>query len=151
MIALGLFLATVVQSCSDNESTPNDIAISKVEKGVITQLGKKLENPYSVKNMKKALENLRKSKLGAKMAADDLEIITTHLYVQFSPKTEQELDNLTIDSSLVLYDYPLDYEIQVTGDYYRDPLTPADQPTPQYCAVKVDDLLLDNSAVFNAS
>lgn len=32
MIALGLFMATVVQSCSDNESTPNDSAISKVEK-----------------------------------------------------------------------------------------------------------------------
>ncbi|WP_073016551.1 hypothetical protein [Flavobacterium micromati] len=61
------------------------------------------------------------------------------------------MDNLMIDSSLVLYDYPLDYEIQLTGDYYRDPLTPADQPTPQYCAVKVDDLQADNTAIFNAS
>nr|WP_314838426.1 hypothetical protein [uncultured Flavobacterium sp.] len=115
-----------------------------------TQLGRKLENPYSVKNMKKALENLKKSKLGAKMATEDLEIVATHLYIKFAPKTEQELDNLTVDSTLVLYDYPLDYEIQLTGDYYRDPETPADQPTPQYCAVEVtDDVVTDNTVVYN--
>ncbi len=87
--------------------------------------------------MKKALANLRKSKLSAKMAADDFEITTTHLYVKFTPKNEQELDVLMVDSTLVLYDYPLDYEIAVNGDYYRDPTIPEDQPTPQYCAVKV--------------
>ena len=74
------------------------------------------------------------------MATEDLKIITTNLYVKFIPKTEQEKDNLMIDSSLVLYDYPLDTEILNNGDYYLDPLTPADQPTPQYYAVKVDDV-----------
>ena len=74
------------------------------------------------------------------MATEDLKIITTNLYVKFIPKTEQEMYKLMIDSSLVLYDYPLDTEILINGDYYRDPLTPADQLTPQYCAVKVDDV-----------
>ncbi len=84
------------------------------------------------------------------MATEDLEIVATHLYIKFAPKTEQELDNLTVDSTLVLYDYPLDYEIQLTGDYYRDPETPADQPTPQYCAVEVtDDVVTDNTVVYN--
>ncbi|WP_158980818.1 hypothetical protein [Flavobacterium sp. I-STPP5a] len=93
---------------------------------------------------------MKKSKLGAKMATEDLEIVATHLYIKFAPKTEQELDNLTVDSTLVLYDYPLDYEIQLTGDYYRDPETPADQPTPQYCAVEVtDDVVTDNTVVYN--
>ena len=150
MIALGLFLATVVSSCSDNEPNSEDGTTSREQKGVATQLGRKLENPYSVKNMKKALENLKKSKLGAKMATEDLEIVATHLYIKFTPKTEQELDNLTVDSTLVLYDYPLDHEIQLTGDYYRDPETPADQPTPQYCAVEVtDDVVTDNTVVYN--
>lgn len=71
------------------------------------------------------------------MAADDFEITATHLYVKFIPKNEEELDILMVDSTLVLYDYPLDYEIAVNGDYYRDPTIPEDQPTPQYCAVKV--------------
>ncbi|WP_310560695.1 hypothetical protein [Flavobacterium sp.] len=43
-----------------------------------------------------------------------------------------------VDSTLVLYDHPLDYEIAVSGDYYRDPNIPEDQPTPLYCAVKVE-------------
>ena len=42
-----------MQSCSDNEPTPNNSAIYNVEKGVVMQLGKKLENPYSVKNIEK--------------------------------------------------------------------------------------------------
>lgn len=134
---LGLFLTTIVFSCSENESISKDSAISREEKGVAIELGKRLENPYSVSNMKKALANLRKSEQSAKMAADDFEITATHLYVKFTPKNEQELDILTVDSTLVLYDYPLDYEIAINGDYYRDPNIPENQPTPQYCAVKV--------------
>ena len=137
MIALGIVLTTIVFSCSENESISKDSAISREEKGVAIELGKRLENPYSVSNMKKALANLRKSEQSAKMAADDFEITATHLYVKFTPKNEQELDVLMVDSTLVLYDYPLDYEIAVNGDYYRDPTIPEDQPTPQYCAVKV--------------
>ena len=90
MIALGLFLVAVVSSCSDNEPNSEDDTISREQKGVATQLGKKLENPYSVQNMKKALATLRKSKLGSKMATEDLEIITTHLYVKFIPKRSKK-------------------------------------------------------------
>ncbi|SHF96243.1 hypothetical protein SAMN05444372_101349 [Flavobacterium micromati] len=90
MIALGLFLATVVSSCSDHEPNSEDNTISREQKGVATQLGRKLENPYSVKNMKKALENLKKSKLGAKMATEDLEIITTHCMFNFLQKRSKK-------------------------------------------------------------
>ncbi len=38
----------------------------------------------------------------------------------------------------MLYDYPLDYEIEETGDFYHDPDIPVDQPTCQYCAVEVE-------------
>lgn len=63
MIALGLFLATVVSSCSDNEPNSEDDTISREQKGVATQLGRKLENPYSVKNMKKSVGELEKIKI----------------------------------------------------------------------------------------
>lgn len=59
------------------------------------------------------------------------------MYVKFIPKTENELDIIKRDSTLVLYDYPLDYEIG-EGDVYRDPDIPEGQPTPQYCAVNID-------------
>jgi hypothetical protein len=144
-IALGLFLSTVVSSCSENEPNSTNSTVVAEEKGLATQLGEKLENPYSVANMKKALANLRKSKSAAKMAADDFEITTTHLYLKFTPKNEQELDVLESDSTIVFYDHPLDYEIAVSGDYYRDPNIPEDQPTPLYCAVKVDAPVVQNN------
>ncbi|MCF6213273.1 MAG: hypothetical protein L3J45_04525 [Flavobacteriaceae bacterium] len=104
-------------------------------KGIV--LGKKLENPYSVENMKKALDNLKKSNVSAKTSVDGIEVTTTHLYVKFKPKNEDELDILKSDSTLVLYDYPLDYEIEENGDFYRDPDIPDNQPTYKYTAVKV--------------
>jgi hypothetical protein len=135
---LGLFLV-LMASCSDEPISTE----STQGKGVSIKLGNKLENPYSVKNMKKALENLKKSNQSAKLAADDFEITTTHLYAEFKPKNEDELNALKADSTIVLYDHPLDYEIEVNGDYYRDPTTPTDQPTPQYCALKIGQQLPD--------
>ena len=100
------------------------------------KLGKQLENPYSVENMKKALESLR-----ANGRTEAIEITPTHLYLRFKPKNEEELSILKRDSTLILYDYPLDHEIEVMGNFYRDPALPPDQPTYQYCAVKVDKVL----------
>ncbi|MDO4782934.1 MAG: hypothetical protein Q4A09_06945 [Capnocytophaga felis] len=87
--------------------------------------------------MKKALQSLRKSSLTAKNS-ENVEITTTHLYIRFVPKTDEELSVIKIDSTLILYDYPLDYEILQTGSYYREPNLPESQPTPQYCAVEVN-------------
>ena len=100
-------------------------------------LGKKLENPYSVKNMRKAYENIKAQNLKNRTSSENVDIVATHLYVKFIPKTENELDIVKRDSTLVLYDYPLDYEIG-KGDVYRDPNVPKSQPTPQYCAVDIN-------------
>ncbi|AUS06388.1 hypothetical protein [Pseudotamlana carrageenivorans] len=48
------------------------------------------------------------------------------------------MDILKVDSTLVLYDYPLDYSIAENGSYYKDPETAPEQPTYQYCAVTID-------------
>ncbi|PCJ97091.1 MAG: hypothetical protein COA50_05485 [Flavobacteriaceae bacterium] len=97
-------------------------------------LGNKLENPYSVINMKKAWESLSKNSKISKNG----KIETTHLYVKFMPKTEMELSILKKDSTLTLYDIPLDYEVKENGDFYHDPEVPIDQPTYQYAAIPVD-------------
>lgn len=105
------------------------------DNGQMTQLIKQLENPYSVANMQKALDNLQKA--NARMSTDDLEVTTTHLYIKFKPKNNQELEILKDDSSLVLYSYPMDYEIS-EGSYYHDPGIPDSLPTYQYCSVPLD-------------
>ena len=111
-------------------------------------LGEKLENPYAVATMKKALSNLNvtlkkaaTAQASAAKTADVINTITvkpTHLYIKFLPKSEEELSILQSDSTLILYSYPLDYEIVAGSGYYRDPEVPAGQPTYQYCAVTID-------------
>lgn len=125
-----IVLALILDSCY----APEEVAKSEIrpnEKPVI--LGRKLENPFSVKNMSLALENLKvKRKLGR--VFDDLQIEPTHLYVRFLPSNEVQYDTLTSDTTVHFVDHPMDYEVVEGGDYYQDPSIPAGQPTYQYTA-----------------
>lgn len=96
-------------------------------------LGEKLENPYSIENMQKAYADLIKTK-----AAGDFKIETTDLYVRFLPKDSTELLMLQSDTLLELFDYPLDYDIEVEGTYYHDPSIPEGEITWLYTTVKPD-------------
>ncbi|HSW67926.1 MAG TPA: hypothetical protein VLH16_05065 [Bacteroidales bacterium] len=101
-------------------------------------LGKKLENPYSIKNMKRAYKSLME-KEGIKSLTFDSTIITvTDLYVRFLPQNATELDALLEDHTLELFDFPLDYEILEEGVYYHDPMIPVNEITWLYTSVKVD-------------
>ncbi len=97
-------------------------------------LGEKLKNPYSVENMQKAYDNLQADNT-LKSAVN---IKTTHYYVRFRPKSFQELNILTRDTTLHIYDYPLDVEIKRGGTHYHDPSIPRNQITWQYTVVPVD-------------
>lgn len=132
VIFISLFWFT---SCLDETSVIND-AETTVLQGTPVVLGKKLENPYAVKNMKKALENLKARNFMGRMK-DDVEIYTTHLYVRFLPSNYTLYDTLTADSTLYLSDRPIDYEVEQPGDYYHDPTIPDTLPTYQYTAVPV--------------
>ena len=123
--------------------------LAQTQESTATILGKKLKNPYTVSNMRKAARKVQQDRAKGHIlidtADDNAQIIATsaavpvsHLYLKFKPKSEQELDILLSDSNLILYEYPLDQEIENLGNYYRDPDIPDDQPTPQYCSVPVD-------------
>jgi len=51
------------------------------------------------------------------------------------PKDSLESNLLLKDTTLELFTYPLDYEIEESGCFYHDPSIPADQPTWLYTAV----------------
>lgn len=115
IITLGLFLTTIL-SCSDNEpnSAENTSATAR-DKDYLLELGKKLENPYSVANMKKALDSVKanmKTSKTSKISSSlsDFDIETSHLYVKIEPETEQEESQLKKDTTQIFFDYPLDYE-----------------------------------------
>jgi len=107
-------------------------------------LGKKLENPYSVENMKKAYNALPVSVKGAVgyQSANDV-ISTTHYYIKFTLKSEEELGKLKIDSTIILFPYPLDYEIISFGNYYYQDIHD-DQPAYYYASVETDKKLPDS-------
>ena len=71
-------------------------------------------------------------------SAEQIEIKKTDLYVRFLPKDSLELNNIEKDATLVMFDYPLDYEIEHEGEYYHDPEIPEDQISWRYAVVKPD-------------
>lgn len=100
-----------------------------------TELVKKLENPYSVANMRKAYAAMSpKTRAAAEINAED--IVATHLYVKFMPKTEDEEGWLLSDHTLTLFPYPLDYEIANPSEYV-DPSIPEGMPPYYYASVEV--------------
>ena len=98
-------------------------------------LGEQLENPYSVKNMRKALGNLNAN---GRTANEDIEIKTTDLYIRFLPTDSVEFDAIASDTTLELYDHPLGFEIEQEGNWYHDPSIPYHLTTYQYSVVKPD-------------
>jgi hypothetical protein len=93
-------------------------------------LGRKLNNPYSVKSMQIAYNQLKNTE-------DEDNLEATHLYIRYLPQNEKEHNELLTDNNLELFDYPLDYEILEGGISYHDPSIPAGDITWQYCVVEV--------------
>lgn len=99
-----------------------------IGKGPIT-LGEKLANPYSLKNMQKALDTLLHTKGLAPIHLDP-----TDAYVRFRPTDTLEY-RLLMEENLELFDYPLNYDLLTDGDYYHDPSIPEDEITWQYTVI----------------
>lgn len=95
------------------------------------QLGGKLEDPYEIENVKKAIASLYPTK------ADEVELDPTDMYVRFLPRNEDQMDRL-MELGVEMLDHPLDYEIVRDGDYYHDPEISVDNITWQYAAVRKD-------------
>lgn len=96
-------------------------------------MGEKIEIPYSVSNLRKALQNVSPE---TRAAIPEESIVTTHYYVKFSPKDEAELSILKNNPKLILSEYPLDREVLVDGCSYHDPKLPEDVPTYQYSTIE---------------
>jgi hypothetical protein len=148
-----LFLMLLTTSCEKEQLTaPNDVTEAPIiEQGVsdtalnevMIQLGKKLENPYSVENMRLALRELQNEGVLKSGSIDETDIESTHLYVRFLPADDVEMDVIKRDTTLVFYDHPLDYEIVPGGIYYHDPSLPDSVFTWQYTVVPFEYVLPD--------
>ena len=91
-------------------------------------LGEKLEDPYSVTNVKKAISRLYPTKAGR------VDVPATDIYVRFLPRDDAAFGKLR-SMGVLLYDHPLDYRIVKEGDYYHDPELDDGTITWQYAVV----------------
>jgi len=127
-----LAVPLLMASCSkDLGRDPYDSTNFEYESGITHDmiiLGEKLENPYTVDNVGKALASIYPTK-----ARVDVE--TTNLYVRFLPADD---DELSLISDLELTDHPLDYSIAKEGDWYHDPAVDDNDVTWMYAVVDKD-------------
>lgn len=127
LAALALLLAA---GCSHDDpvSTASDTAEEGPLEHELIVLGDRMEDPYSVENVKSALAQLYPTKAGR------IDVEETHIYVRFLPRDDAQLSALTA-LGLELSDHPFDYKILKEGDYYHDPALPEEAITWQYAVV----------------
>ena len=101
--------------------------------------GNKIDDPYSVANMRLACKELEKSPESSlsKAGVTEAQIETTHLYLKFIPKTFEELRMLEADTILNVVPVPLTYDLEGFDGVYRDPECPEGQPTYQYAVARI--------------
>lgn len=115
---------------------PSTQGSSYSERGSIADeaivLGNIINDPYKVENMQAAYDNINDG------TAPIASIKANYRYVRILPANKEQLNAIESDTSLVLFDYPLHYEILVYGTYYHDPSVADADQTWLYCVVPSD-------------
>jgi hypothetical protein len=109
---------------------------TSIQEGMI-ELGEELEDPYSIKNIQKAYTRLK----SIDSTVYEIDLKPNKKYIRFLPKTDEEFQLLKDDTTLILYDFPLNFEVLKMGDYYHDPSIPENEITWQYCVVDIEKTL----------
>lgn len=110
-----------------------EVPVVSIDGGDSMTLGNRLENPYSVANMRRAYNSMVPELVDAGIESDD--ITTTHFYVKFKPDNEEELQSIKESyADFDIYEYPLDYEMNGRVSYH-DPEIPDSLPTYQYASI----------------
>lgn len=125
-----IFAALLAAGCSEKglDLSGEDESGNETVSHEMIVLGKKLDDPYSVSNVTKALASLYPTKAGR------VDVTPTDIYVRFLPKSEAEYQKL-VTLGYELMDHPLDYQIVKDGDYYHDPDVSEEEITWQYAVV----------------
>jgi hypothetical protein len=123
---------TLITSCKKEDvlPVPNTPSQKPVSSDAQTKIGKKLPNPFTVENMENAYNELSRQKT-------DTELESNQLYVRFFPETTEESKYLE-EQGLILWDIPLDVEVEQYGSTYHDPASPNTTMTWLYTTVKPD-------------
>lgn len=95
-------------------------------------LGDTISDPYRLENMQKAYNNLNDSN------APISSVKANYRYVRVLPANQDELNVIEMDTALLLFDYPLNYEVIVSGTFYHDQSVLDSILTWLYCVVPLE-------------
>jgi hypothetical protein len=143
---VGIITLLLFQSCNKDalqfaDETSNPMAMGSGKPPIFYEneglmvLGEQLEDPYNIANMRQALSNL---KLAGNIVIPIKTIMPNMVYLRFLPNDEDEWNELRMDTTLLFFDHPLDYEIEMSGAYYHDPSLPEDAITWQYTVLPIN-------------
>lgn len=145
IIVLILFV-TVIQSCHkpEIEILPKSLNSSARVDGNRPDEGEmileKVNNPYEIKNMQKALKSLALKNNEAKL----LKVEANYMYIRILPKNRDEYNIVNGDSTMDVFEYPLDYKIVKKGNKYKDKSLVNSEFTWMYAAVPISKNLKNN-------
>ncbi|CAA0253866.1 hypothetical protein [Tenacibaculum maritimum] len=144
---LSLFILT---SCEvEDEALLSSTVASNVKKNESSKmiLGKKLENPFSLRNMIKAQkmalgfkEKVKNGKYSRAFNSLKAPLSTTHRYIKFKPRNKTHMslaEELFKNRSIVTKHHPMDQEIVQYGEDYVDPETIDERYPVFYASVPV--------------
>lgn len=128
---LPFVIIMLLQGCSKVEIIP-DNQIIKENVRLNDRQRLKHDDPYEINNVLQALKNLR----AADPSISENEIKPNNVYLRFLPENENELETLKKDTSLVLFDYPLDGYTE-EGELSVDDSKGDAHYTWQYCVIPI--------------
>ena len=99
-------------------------------------LGRRRNNPYEIHNMLHAYDLLQDYRNNFIVGNVRPEVNT--LYYRVLPTDSTELAILSADTSVIYFDYPLDYDIEQWGGYYHDPSLPNSNYTWLYAVIPIN-------------
>ena len=111
----------IILNKTNNHKTPKLNAKVGNDTTTYTVLGQQRNNPYTLAKMTEAWNNIYSVNQITQLDATDV-------YIKFTPADFEEVKALQ-ESDLILFDYPLDYEVIKMGDRYIPPgMTEMDMP-----------------------
>lgn len=131
LIMLGCTKEPSEMNVSQNEysdiSTRSRDLPRDIESHTQTILGGVKNNPYELSNMQAAYKSLVPywQEMGR---SPNINVTTTHKLLKFEATTAESFKKLMTDDNLILFDYPLNYEVVEMGDFYYSSNSTTDFP-----------------------
>lgn len=127
---LPLVIILLLPGCSKIDELPDNVEQKRSDQHEFrNSVAKEVEDPYAIHNILRAFKNLQASD----SAIPVTQVKPNNIYLRFLPKDEHEMELLTKDTTLILFDFPLNCELK-EGEYSGD--SQENSPfTWQYCVV----------------